>query len=401
MVTTTLNDHQTERLHATYKHLHTHPELSMQEHQTAAFIEARLDELGLEHFRCGGTGVVALQRNGEGPVIAFRADTDGLPIAEDTGADYSSTATGKLPDGAEVPVMHGCGHDTHVAAALAAIEALAGQPSAWAGTILWIFQPGEETSQGAAAMVEDGLWDRAPRPEVVFGQHVFPFLSGALAYTSGNAMAMADSLKLTLYGKQSHGSQPQDSVDPIVLGSHIVTRLQSIVSREVSPLSSAVVTCGSFHAGLKENIIPDRAELTLNVRTLTPEVRQQVLAAITRIVNAEAAASGAPQPLIEELYTFPQLYNDPEHTEVVAKVLREELGEAQIHEVPPAMGSEDFGALASAISVPSVYWFFGGTAADDPAPAVNHSPHFLPTLEPTLSTGVRAILGVLGHYVGK
>lgn len=401
MIPTALPDTHTQDLLEMYRHLHAHPELSMQEHETATFIEAELTAIGIEHFRCGGTGVVGIERNGDGPVVAFRADTDGLPIKEDTGADYASTATGFLPDGQEVPVMHGCGHDTHVATALAAARRFHEERDHWSGTIVWIFQPGEETAAGARAMVDDGLWDRAPRPEVVLGQHVFPFPTGTVAITRNAAMAAADSLRVTLFGAQSHGSQPQDSVDPIILGAHILTRLQTIVSREVAPLDPAVVTVGTFHAGLKENIIPDRAEFTLNIRTLTGRVREQVLAAVERIVYGEAQVSGAPKPLIEELYTFPQLVNDAEHTERVIDALRGELGEDNVSLVPPKMGSEDFGWLGESIGVPSVFWMFGGADPADENPAKNHSPFFLPVPEPTLVTGVRAIMSTVGSYLGR
>ena len=178
------------QLEADYRHLHAHPELSMQEHRTAAYIEARLSELDIEHFRCGGTGVVGVLRNGDGPTVAYRADTDALPIAEETGLEWSSEATGRLPDGTEVPVMHGCGHDTHVAVALALTRVLAEQRDAWSGTVVMVFQPGEEVAAGAAAMVADGLWDRAPRPEAVYGQHVMPHLTGTIALPVGTAMAI-------------------------------------------------------------------------------------------------------------------------------------------------------------------------------------------------------------------
>ncbi|WP_404286848.1 amidohydrolase [Glutamicibacter arilaitensis] len=401
MIEIALNSEETRALHESYRHLHANPELSMQEHATADYIQRRLTELGIENFRCGGTGVVGIQENGPGPVIAFRADSDGLPIKEDTGADYASLATGVLADGSEVPVMHGCGHDTHVASALAAAQVMARSTGSWSGTVLWLFQPGEETAAGAQAMLADGLWEKVPHPQVVLGQHVFPFQTGTIAITEGSAMALADSLKVTLYGKQSHGSQPQDSLDPIVLGAHIITRLQSIVSRELHPLSPAVVTCGTFHAGMKENIIPDRAEFTLNIRTLTEEVREQVLSAVTRIIQAEAVAGNAPAPLIEPLYNFPRLYNDPQQTQSVVSAFGAEFGAEAVRFVPPAMGSEDFGALADALGVPNVFWMFGGfdtTVA--PAP-VNHSPHFLPDYVPALDTGVRAALAAIGYYVGS
>ena len=400
MLNTSLTPEAHPKMIATYRHLHQNPELSMQEYQTQEFIEKELDDIGLEHFRCGGTGVVAIDKNGEGPVVAFRADTDALPIEEATGVDYASTSTGEL-DGATVPVMHGCGHDTHVTAALTSARLIHEQREEWSGTIVWIFQPAEETAAGSRAMVDDGLWDKAPTPEMVMGQHVFPFESGTIHYTLNNAMAAADSLKITLYGEQAHGSQPQDSVDPIVLGAHIVTRLQTIVGREIAPLDSAVLTVGTFNAGLKENIIPDRAELKLNIRTLAPDVREHVLASITRIVNAEAEASGAPQPDIEEIYTFPQLKNDPEQGTKVAEALRAELGDDKVIETPPLMGSEDFGHLADSIEVPSMFWFFGGASPDDENPAKNHSPRFLPVEGPTLETAVRACISSLGAYVAK
>ncbi|MCK9868256.1 amidohydrolase [Nocardiopsis dassonvillei] len=390
----------TERMHRIYRHLHSHPELSMREHATADFIAAELDDLGVENFRCGGTGVVGVIRNGQGPVVAFRADTDALPIAEDTGLDYASTATGTLDDGTVVPVMHGCGHDTHVTSLLTAARVLLEGSAAWAGTLVLVFQPGEETAAGARAMVDDGLWERAPRPEVVLGQHVMPLAAGTVTISHGTAMAMADALRVTLYGKQSHGSQPQSSIDPIVLGAHVITRLQTVVSRELDPRSPAVITSGTFHAGLKENIIPDRAEFTLNIRTFEQPVRETVLAAVRRIIAAEAAASNAPEPLVEEIYTFPRCHNDPAAAGRVEAALRAALGEENVAVGQPVMGSEDFGHLADSIGVPSVYWMFGGFDLDAGEPPVNHSPYFGPLMEPTLATGTRAAVAGILAYLG-
>ncbi|EMY36259.1 metal-dependent amidase/aminoacylase/carboxypeptidase [Arthrobacter crystallopoietes BAB-32] len=400
-----LTDGQRAGLHELYRHLHAHPELSMQEHHTAELIERQLDGLGIENFRCGGTGVVGVLRNGDGPVVGFRADTDGLPIQEDTGLDYASTATGTLPDGTEVPVMHGCGHDTHTAVLLTVARMFAEAREAWAGTLVLIFQPGEETAAGAAAMVADGLWDRAPKPEIIYGQHVMPGRAGTVSLSVGSAMAMADSLKVTVHGRQSHGSQPQDSIDPVVLGAHMVVRLQTIVSRELDPRQAAVVTVGTFHGGLKENIIPASAEFTLNIRTFDNGVRERVLAAVRRIISAEAAASGAPEPEIEELYTFPACYNEPAEAEALAGAFRDAIGPDAVSVVPPLMGSEDFGHLASAIGVPAVYWMFGGHSdevidGDSPVP-MNHSPFFAPVMEPTLSTGVKAAVAALQGRLGR
>ncbi|MEX3566177.1 amidohydrolase [Micrococcus endophyticus] len=400
-----LTEELTRTLLSDYRHLHAHPELSMQEHETAAWIEARLDELGIPNERVGGTGVVGVLRHPEGadgPVVAYRADTDGLPVQEDSDLPYASTARGTLPDGTDVPVMHACGHDTHVAMGLSAARVLTRHPEAWAGTVVFVFQPGEETAAGAKAMLEDGLWERVPRPEAVIGQHVMPAKVGTVKYVPGDAMCLADSFRVTFTGRGAHGSMPDRSIDPILLASHAVTRLQGIVSREVSPSDRAVVTVGTFHAGLKENVIPDTAEITLNVRTPTPEIRERVSAAIHRILRAEASASGAPEPVIERYNSFPRTHNDVEATGAVMAAIAAELGEGNVTEMPPLMGSEDVGALADALGVPLVYWFLGGFEGeafeDNPA---NHTPQFAPVMEPTLTTGVHAALAGLLHFVGR
>jgi len=398
------DDTTTRTMQELYRHLHAHPELSMQETETCAFLTRRLDDLGLETFRCGGTGVVGILRNGAGPTVAYRADTDGLPIQEETGLDYASTARGTLADGTDVPAMHGCGHDTHMTVALTLAEHLVTHRSAWAGTVVFIFQPGEETGAGAVAMLADGLWDRAPRPEVVYGQHVWPGLVGTVDISSGVAMAMADSWKVTVHGRQAHGSQPDQSIDAIVLGAHMVVRLQTIVSREVHPMKAAVVTVGTFHCGLKENIIPATAEFTVNVRTFDVEVRTRVLDSLRRIIAAEAQASGAPEPVIEVLSTFPRCYNDPAATQQLITEFGGTLGANCVIEVPPVMGSEDFGLLAEAIGVPSVYWMFGGysqqTIDATESVAGNHSPHFAPDSEPALAAGLTAALTAILSRVG-
>lgn len=394
-----------DTLHELYLHLHQHPELSMQEHETAALIERRMGDLGYEVFRCGGTGVVATLANGDGPVIGFRADTDGLPVLEETGLDYASTATGTMLDGATVPLMHACGHDTHITAAIGAATLLAQQKNRWSGTVVFLFQPGEETAAGAAAMLADGLWERAPHPEVIYGQHVWPGLTGTIDITSGPAMSYSDAWRVTVRGRGGHGSRPEDTIDPVVLGCHMVVRIQSLISREVPPQSAAVITVATFHAGLKENIIPSRAEFTINMRNLESDLRDRLLRRLRAVLAAEALAGGAPEPQIEELYTFPLLVNDPEETAHVVGVLRGALGEDNVIEKPPLMGSEDFGALPDAIGVPGVYWFFGGMPPEvmdsgEPVPS-NHSPHFAPVMEPTLSTGVRAAYEVLMARLGN
>jgi amidohydrolase len=384
-----------------YQEFHRAPELSMQEHRTAARIQGILDGYGYSTFVCGGTGVVATLENGEGPVVAYRADTDGLPIEEDTGAPYSSTAEGTLPDGTRTKVMHGCGHDTHISVGLESARLLAAHRDTWSGTVVFLFQPGEETSAGAAAMLEDGLWDRAPRPTAVFGQHVWPGVAGTVNVSVGTAMAMADSLEVTVRGKQAHGSQPESSIDPVVLAAFMVTRLQTVVSRETSARDALVLTIATFHAGLKENIIPDKAVFTINMRSFEEEVRARALAAIERIVRAEADAAGAPEPQIRKMYDFPRCYNEPDLTNGLLDALREELGEDAVNVTPAVTGSEDVGRFGDAIGVPYTYWFFGGHKAESVEAGVagNHSPMFLPDDAPTaLRTGVRAALtAVVGH----
>ena len=380
------------------EYFHSTPELSSQEFRTAEFIEDRLHQLGLDAMRIGDTGVVGVLRNGDGPVVAYRADTDGLPVEEQTGLTFASRAKGTI-DGAEVPIMHACGHDVHMAVALGAARRLIETVECWRGTVVFVFQPAEETAAGAKEMVEAGLWDVAPRPEIVLGMHVMPYEAGAVFMPVGTAMTMADSWRITVFGKGAHGSQPEESIDPIVIGSAIVLRLQTIVSREISPRDTAVVTVGTFHAGLKENIIPEKAEFSVNVRTLSPEVRTRVLAAIRRIIAAEAAAAGAREPRIEVISEFPECFNQPNEARRTIGDMRAVLGVEHVHECPPHMASEDFGYLAKVIGVPSLYWFLGGAplaALDGPEPVpVNHSPRFAPLSRPTLETGVQAALAAM------
>lgn len=381
-----------------YIHFHRHPELSGQEERTAAAIRERLVALGLEVHDVGTHGVVGVLRNGDGPVVAYRADIDGLPISEDTGLDYASTDTAVL-DGTQVPTMHACGHDTHIAVALALLGALAESPAAWSGTVVWIFQPAEETAAGAAGMIADGLWDRVPRPTVVLGQHVTAIAAGQVSIGAGNIMNLGDSWRITIRGRGAHGAKPQDSIDPIVIAAHTIVRLQTIVSRETDPAHPVVVTVGQIHAGLKENIIPDEAVFALNVRTPDTVVRERVLDAVRRIVDAEAAAGGAEPPRFESISHFPRCYNDPEHAEVAALALDEEFGGASVSRSLRATGSEDVGALADAIGVPLVFWMFGAYAPGRETMPANHSPHFAPDGREAVDTGARAGLGVLGRLL--
>ncbi len=381
-----------------YRALHARPELSGQEHGTAAFVERRLAELGIPSFRCGGTGVVGVLGEGE-PVVAFRADMDGLPVPERTGAPYASTATGVLPDGSETPVMHACGHDAHMAAALAVAGALAARPEAWRGTVVFVFQPAEETARGAAGMVADGLWDRAPRPEVVLGQHVTAEAAGALLCGTGHLMNLGDSWEVTIRGRGGHGAKPHETIDPVVLAAHIIVRLQTVVSRETRPGTPVVITVGRFRAGLKENVIPDEAVFTLNIRTPDEEVRERVLAAVRRIIAGETAASGAPDAEYAEISRFPRCYGDPAATAPVIAALQAEFGAEHVATGLHATGSEDVGALADAIGAPLVFWMFGGYPPDASEMPANHTAGFRPDPEAATETAVRAALAALGTRI--
>jgi amidohydrolase len=281
---------------AFYKDLHAHPELSHQEHRTAGRVAHQLREYGFAvQTGIGGTGVVGVLANGDGPTVLLRAELDGLPVKEDTGADYASTVTVQDADGHEVPVAHACGHDMHMACLTGMAKLMASSPGRWHGTLLALFQPAEETGDGAQGMVDDGLLKHIPAPDVALAQHLLPGIAGTVATRPGPFMATEDSIKVTVYGRGAHGALPQNSIDPVVLAAMIVIRLQTIVSREVAPGEIAVVTVGSLQAGIRSNIIPDHAVLQLNVRAYSQPSRQRILAAIQRAVHAECQASGSPK----------------------------------------------------------------------------------------------------------
>ncbi|HMJ87930.1 MAG TPA: amidohydrolase, partial [Vicinamibacterales bacterium] len=304
-------------LEGVYTDIHAHPELSMQETRTARIAADRLRRAGYEVTEgIGNTGVVGLLRNGDGPTVMLRADMDGLPVREQTGLPYASTQTATDNAGKTVPVMHACGHDMHVTWLIGAATVLAETRDAWKGTLMSVFQPSEETGTGAQAMVDGGLLTRFPKPDVVLGQHVMVGPAGSLGSRAGVITSAADSLQIRMFGRGAHGSMPQASVDPVVMAAATVLRLQTIVSRELAASDAAVVTVGSLQAGDKENVIPDEAVIKLNVRTFNGDVRTRVLAAITRIANAEAAASSAPRPPeITPLDRYSLVTNDPDATQ--------------------------------------------------------------------------------------
>ncbi|HET9819360.1 MAG TPA: M20 family metallopeptidase [Rhodanobacteraceae bacterium] len=387
-----------------YTDIHAHPELSMQETRTAGLAAGRLRAAGFEVTAgVGKTGVVGLLRNGEGPTVMLRADMDALPVEEATGVPYASKVTATDPEGKSVPVMHACGHDMHVTWLVGATTLLAQTRAGWKGTLMVVFQPAEETAAGAQAMIDDGLFKRFPKPDVVLGQHVTVGPAGALGGRTGVITSAADSLQIRLFGRGAHGSMPQASVDPVVMAAATVLRLQTIVAREVAPTETAVVTVGALQAGTKENVIPDEAIIKLNVRTLDEGVRKRVLDAITRIVNAEAAASGASKPPeITPLDRYSLVTNDADATARVVEAFRQHFPAERIRETGPASASEDFGSFGAGWGVPSVFWFVGGTDPDMYATAkaanrlneipTNHNPRFLPVIHPTLETGVEALM---------
>jgi amidohydrolase len=391
-------------LEVLYKDIHAHPELSMQETRTAGLAAERLRAAGYEVTTgVGKTGVVGLLHNGDGPTVMLRADMDGLPIEEATGLAYASKVKTKDREGNTVPVGHMCGHDMHVVWLAGATALFAQAREAWRGTLMAVFQPGEETAEGAQAMIDDGLFKRFPEPVVILGQHVMVGSAGAVAGRTGAITSAADSLQIRLFGRGAHGSMPQSSIDPVVMAAATVMRLQTVVSREVAAAEAAVVTVGVLQAGTKENVIPDEAIIKLNVRTFDEGVRKRVLAAIARIVNAEAAASGAPRPPeITPLDHYPLNVNDAEAAKRVVDAFHRHFPAERVRQTGPAPASEDFGSFGTEWHVPSVFWFVGGTDPDVYAKAkkagrlnelpVNHSPQFAPVIHPTLQTGVETLV---------
>jgi len=412
-----------------YKDLHRHPELSGQEHRTASRAAARLRAAGFEVTEAvGGTGVVGLLRDGDRPVVMLRTDMDALPVAEETGLPYASTERAVDADGHETAVMHACGHDMHMAWLAGATMLLARAREAWHGTLMAVFQPAEETGAGAQAMIDDGLFDRFPKPDVILGQHVMPTPAGLVGIRAGVITSAADSLQVRLFGRGAHGSMPQASVDPVVMAAATVLRLQTIVAREVAPTGSAVVTVGALQVGTKENVIPEEGIIKLNLRTFDPDVHRSVLAAVERIVMAEAQASGAPRPPeITKLDHYDLVCNDEEATGRVEAAFRAHFGANRVVEIPPLSASEDFGSFGSGWAVPSVFWTVGGTDLEarrqaeraaaqglgEPGEGVdpdlearrqaeragrlaelptNHNPRFAPAIHPTLQTGVEALV---------
>ncbi len=390
-----------------YRDLHANPELSFEEFETAAKLAARMRALGFEVTEgVGKTGVVAVMENGEGPTVLLRADMDGLPVVEQTGLPFASTVTATPASGVETGVMHACGHDTHMAGWIGAAQQLVDHKDQWSGTLVMILQPAEELGLGALAMLEDGLYERFPKPDYTIAFHdAAQFPAGMIGFAPGYALANVDSVDITVKGVGGHGAYPQSTKDPVVLGSAIVMKLQTLVSRELSPLEPGVVTVGSFRAGAKHNIISDEAKLQLTVRSYTDKSRKLLLDGIARIARGEAIAAGLPDDLmpvveVEEPYT-PSTYNDPEFTDRLMTHFEDRFGYEKVVKVPSVMGGEDFGQFrrADPQNIQSLIFWVGGVPqaefeaaqrGEKTLPSL-HSPFWAPDAEKVIATGAEAL----------
>lgn len=391
-----------------YRHLHANPELSFEEHETAAKLAKRMKALGFEVTEgVGRTGVVSVMRNGEGPTVMLRADMDGLPVVEQTGLPYASTVTATPASGVTTGVMHACGHDTHMAGFIGAARLLAERKDDWQGTLVMILQPAEELGLGALAMIEDGLYTRFPKPDYALAFHdaAAPAPAGTIGYTPGFALANVDSVDITVKGIGGHGAYPHTTVDPVVLASAIVMKLQTVVSRNSSPLDPAVITVGSFHAGAKHNIISDEAKLQLTVRSYSDESRKLLLDGIRRVARGEAITAGLPENLmpeiaVEDTYT-PSTFNDVDFSNEMAAAFKARFGEKRVMEWPPVMGGEDFSQFrrADPENIDSMIFWISGTPQPmlealekdgTPLPSL-HSPFWAPDAEKVIATGAEAL----------
>ncbi|NCP22946.1 MAG: amidohydrolase [Erythrobacter sp.] len=393
-----------------YRDLHANPELSFEEHKTAAKLAKRMRDLGFEVTEgVGRTGVVSVMKNGDGPTVLLRADMDGLPVVEQTGLPFASKVTATPASGVTTGVMHACGHDTHMAGFIGAAQQLVDHKDQWQGTLVMVLQPAEELGLGALAMLEDGLYTRFPKPDYALAFHdaAAPAPAGTIGYTPGYALANVDSVDITVKGVGGHGAYPHTTVDPIVLASNMVMQFQTIVSRNSSPLDPAVITVGSFHSGAKHNIISDEAKLQLTVRSYSDESRKLLLDGIRRVARGAAMTAGLPDELmpvvtVEDPYT-PSTFNDPDFTQARAAAFRDRFGETRVMEWPAVMGGEDFSQFRRAApdDVESMIFWISGTPAPmlqaltengTPLPSL-HSPFWAPDAEAVIATGAEAMAG--------
>jgi amidohydrolase len=394
-----------------YFDLHRNPELSYHEEKTAAKIADQLGKLGYDVTTgVGGNGVVGVFKNGAGPVVMLRAELDALPVPEKTGLEYASHVTTHDDRGVEVPVMHACGHDLHMAIGIGTAALLVRNKDRWRGTFIYVGQPAEERIGGATAMMKDGLFTRFPKPNFVFAVHDSNGLpAGKVGYTPGFSASNADSVNVTVYGVGGHGSAPQQTVDPIVIAARTIVSWQTIVSREIDPQEPAVITVGTIHGGTKNNIIPDEVLMQLTVRSYKDEVRKHLLASIERIAVAEAQAAGAPKkPLVNVVEGVGAVYNDPQTTNRLADRMKQVLGDSNVELARPIMASDDFAEYRSA-GIPSVMLELGAVnpATYDEAKKANqplpgpHSPYFAPDREASLKTGIEVEMAAILELMGK
>ncbi len=399
-----------------WDHFHRNPELSLMETKTA---QRLADELTASGFKVtqgvGGTGVVAIMKNGAGPMVMVRADMDGLPVVEQSGLANASTVKMKDWNGEIVGVMHACGHDVHITSLVGTARYMAEHKDQWSGTLMLIGQPAEEKGPGASAMMDDNIWQRFGQPDYAFAFHVNAGAeAGKVIVDEGSPYAGADTVDITVHGVGAHGASPHKGKDPIVIGAQIVTNLQTIISRELAPRYAGVITVGAFHAGTKHNIISDEAKLQLTVRSLTPEVREQLLSAIKRVAIGTARTAGIsednlPDVVVSE-FSFPPTFNDQKLAKRLKGVLNEKMGaEALLEPAETGMGAEDFGFFTTDPYIPSVYFKVGGTPKADieraeaggPAVASHHSPLFKISPEPAIKSGVEATVHALLDVMAK
>lgn len=411
------NDSDTIHYQHLYEQLHSHPELAHQEFTTAKTVASELGAIpDVEVYEnIGGTGVAGVLRNGTGKTVLLRSELDALPILEETNLPFASKdAMRDESDGIVKPVMHACGHDLHMVCLLAAVETLAATRDIWSGTLVIVFQPAEERGEGAQRMIDGGLFDLVPIPDVLLAQHVVAQRVGRIGMRSGVMMAASDSLKVTFRGRGGHASMPDRTIDPVIMAASTVMQLQTIVSRQINPSRGfAIVTVGSLNAGQAANIIPTTAEMQVNVRTADAQTRTKVLASIERIAQAQSDACGAEQsPLVETIAKFPITENDGATTEMLQATFREIFADDLDPDWPRSNASEDFTNLGVAVGKPCCFWFFGGIdgqvwdeaeekgrlSEDIP---VNHSPTFAPTIQPTLKIGRNAMIAGALTFLSK
>lgn len=397
-----------------YRYLHQHPELSQAEEKTAAYLAGALRDMGTYtvHEGIGGHGLVGVMENGPGPTVLFRADIDALPVFEETGVDFASSATGTARDGSATAVMHACGHDMHMTAGLGLASLMAATKSEWSGTFIALFQPAEELACGAQAMLDDGLADLISTPDVCFGQHIVPGPAGQVMTMPGPALAGCDTISITLTGRSAHGSMPHNAIDPTYLAAAIVLRLQGIVGREIPPHEFGVLSVGTLQSGNSNNTIPGQAKIVLNIRYYSNDIRAKLIAGIERVVRGECLASGTEvEPVIEYSDHGEVTDNDPEAFATIRPVMDTVLGDDSTDAVPWT-ASEDFSDLPRGLNCPYVYWTVGATPRDTWEAAVaadrvvedvpsNHMPTFLPDFKPTATSATSAAAAAVLSYLAK